>query len=105
MSDTDSFPRGEQKYELVPSQQIIMAGTTLCRIRALKDFGNVKAGSLGGFVASERNLSQLGDCWVADDGMVYDEGVVSDDAQIFGCARVYDHGRVSDRGQVLGNGQ
>ena len=67
MSVTDSFPRGEKKYELVPDQQIIMAGTTLYRIRALKDFGNVKAGSLGGFVASERNLSQLGDCWVADD--------------------------------------
>ncbi len=105
MSATDSFLRGEKKYELVPGQQIVMAGATLYRIRALKDFGNVKAGSLGGFVASERNLSQSGDCWVADDGMVYDEGVVSDDAQVFGCGRVYDHGRVSDRGQVLGNGQ
>lgn len=105
MSLTDSFPRGEKKYELVPDQQIIVAGTTLYRIRALKDFGNVKAGALGGFVASERNLSQLGDCWVADDSQVYDEAVISDDAQIFGRGRVYNHGRVSDRGQVLGNAQ
>src|ERR1043166_2207045 len=99
MSLEDSIPGGGRKYELVPDQQVIMARTTLHRIRALKDFGNVKAGSLGGFVASERNLSQLGDCWVGDDAMVYDDAVVSGDAQIFGCGRVYDHGRVSDRGQ------
>ena len=105
MSLTDSFPRGEKKYELVLDQRIILTGATLYRIRALKDFGNVKAGDLGGFVASERNLSQLGDCWVSGDAQVYDDAVVSDDAQIFGCARVYDHARISDKGQVLGNAQ
>jgi len=105
MSLRDSFPRGEQKYELVPDRQIIVAGMTLYRIRALKDFGHVKAGDLGGFVRSEDNLSQLGDCWIADDAQVYDEAVVSHDAQIRGRGRVYNHGRISDRGQVLGNGQ
>jgi hypothetical protein len=105
MSLTDSFPRGEKKYELVPDQQIIVSGTTLYRIRALKDFGNVKAGNLGGFVASERNLSQLGNCWVADDAMAYDEAVISGDAQLYARGRAYGRGRVSDRGQVLGNAQ
>ncbi len=105
MSLTDSFPRGEKKYELVPDRQIIVAGTTLYRIRALKDFGNVKAGNLGGFVRSEDNLSQDGDCWIADEAQVYDEAVVSDDARIYGHGRVYGRGRVSDKGQVLGNGQ
>ena len=78
----ESLPGGGKKYELVPDQQVIVDGTTLYRIRALKDFGNVKAGALGGFVASERNLSQHGDCWVADDALVYDEAVVSDGAQV-----------------------
>ena len=105
MSLADSSPRGGKKYELIPDQKIIVAGTTLYRIQALKDFGNVKAGSLGGFVASERNLTQRGDCWVADDAQVYDEAVVSDDAQVYGRGRVYGHGRVGDRGQVLGDGQ
>ncbi len=105
MSLTGSFPRGEKKYELVPDRQIIVAGTTLYRIRALKDFGKVKAGNLGGFVRSEDNLSQLGDCWVADEAQVYDQAVISDDAQIRGHGRVYGHGRVDDKGQVLGNGQ
>ena len=51
MSLTGSIPGVEKKYELVPDRQIIVAGTTLYRIRALKDFGKVKAGNLGGFVA------------------------------------------------------
>jgi hypothetical protein len=37
---------------------------TLYRIQALKDFGAVKAGDLGGWVANRCNLSQEGDCWV-----------------------------------------
>ena len=105
MSLTGSTSGDQKKYELVPDRQIVVAGTTLYRIRALKDFGNVKAGDLGGFVGSERNLSQDGTCWVADDAQVYDQAVISDDAQIYGRARVYDRARVSDKGQVLGNAQ
>lgn len=44
------------------------------RIRALKDFetllGTVHAGDLGGYIASEDNLSQEGACWVFDDAIV-----------------------------------
>lgn len=105
MSVTEGLRRGEKKYELVPDQQIMVAGTALYRIRALKDFGNVKAGDLGGFVGSEDNLSQRGDCWVADEAQVYDAAVISDEAQVFGRGRVYDHARVYDKGQVLGNAQ
>lgn len=105
MSVTESYPGGEKKYELVPDQQIIVAGVTLYRIRALKDFGKVKAGNFGGFVRSERNLSHHGDCWVADEAQVYDDAVISDDALIYGRGRVYGHGRVDDKGQVLGNAQ
>lgn len=32
------------------------------QIKALKDFNDVKAGDLGGYVASEDNLSQEGNC-------------------------------------------
>ena len=71
---------GGKKYELVPDQQIIVAGTTLYRIQALRDFGKVKAGSLSRFVRSERNLSQHGDGWIADEAQVYDDAVISDAA-------------------------
>jgi hypothetical protein len=105
MSPTGSISGVDKKYELLPDRQIIVAGTTLYRIRALKDFSNVKAGTLGGFVRSEDNLSHEGTCWIADEAQAYDEAVVSHDAQIYGRGRVYGHGRVSDRGQVGGNAQ
>jgi hypothetical protein len=95
-------PGDDRKYELVPDLQIRVWDWTLYRIRALKDFGHVKAGTLGGFVASTRNLSQDGDCWVADDACVYNEAFISCDAQIRGLACVYGRARIFDKGQVLG---
>ena len=95
-------PGDDRKYELVPDLQTRVWDWTLYRIRALKDFGPVKAGTLGGFVASTRNLSQDGDCWVADDACVYDEAFISCDAQIRGLACVYGRARIFDKGQVLG---
>ena len=66
----------------------------LCRIQALKDFGDVKAGDIGGYVASERNLSQDGDCWI------YDNAIVCDNAIVHGNARVYDNALVCDNAIV-----
>lgn len=37
---------------------------TLYQIRALRSFGNVKAGDLGGYILCEENLSHEGSCWV-----------------------------------------
>ena len=36
-------------------------GHIIHRIQALKDFGNVKKGEVGGYIESEENLSQKGD--------------------------------------------
>ena len=59
---------------------------TLYRIRALKDFGDVKAGDYGGWVANRCNLSQEGDCWVYGDARVYGNAVVNGNAQVCGNA-------------------
>lgn len=53
---------------------------TVYRIKAIKDFGTVKTGSLGGWVESSKNLSQYGTCWVADNAIVCDDAVVSESA-------------------------
>lgn len=60
-----------KKYELLKDDTIDCEGITLYRIRALKEFGDVKAGDIGGYVESEDNLSHDGDCWIYDDAMVY----------------------------------
>ena len=44
-----------KKYELTEETKVI-GGKTLFRIRALRSFGGIKAGDLGGFIENERNL-------------------------------------------------
>jgi hypothetical protein len=36
------------------------------RLKALKNFLDVKRGDLGGYVEGYYNLSQSGDCWIYD---------------------------------------
>lgn len=48
-----------KKYELTNEIKNLPGGVVLYRIRALKDFADVKAGDLGGFVQSEANLDQI----------------------------------------------
>ena len=49
-----------KKFELTSEFITNIFGTKLFRIKALIEFGNVKAGELGGFVEKEENLSQDG---------------------------------------------
>ena len=78
---------------------------TLHRIKALKDFGDVHKGDLGGWLEKESNLSQEGDCWVYDNAMVYNDARVYDDAQVYGNAWVGDNAQVFGHAQVHGFAQ
>ena len=51
------------KYRLT-DEIINVGGLTLHRIQAIKDFGDVHKGDLGGFVENKNNLSHDGDAWV-----------------------------------------
>lgn len=72
-----------RKYELVDEMWRMQRGIRHHRIRALKDFNDVKAGDLGGWVESEANLSQDGDCWI------YDGALVSGNSRVFENAKIY----------------
>lgn len=91
-----------KKYELT-DETIEVYGTALHRIKALKDFGNVKKGELGGYVESEHNLSQEGDCWVCGNAKVYDNAEVFGNAWVCGNAEVYDNAKVFGNAEVCGN--
>ena len=62
---------------------------TLRRIRAEIDFGEIKAGDLGGFILSEENLAQSGDAWVYGNAQVSGNAQVYGDARVSGNAQVY----------------
>ena len=59
------------KYELLIDDTITFFGVQLFRIKALISFKGVKKGDVGGYVESEKNLSQHGNAWVYGDAKVY----------------------------------
>jgi len=101
-----------KKYELISSDK-----PGLYRVKALKDFSDIKAGDVGGYVESEHNLSQSGNCWVYDNAQVYGnalvygnawvcgEAVVHGNAWVYDNARVYGEAQVSNKAQVYGNAE
>jgi len=97
-----------KKYELTDEVKEVL-GHKLHRIRALKDFGGVHKGELGGWVESEDNLSQEGTGWVYGDASVFSDARVYGDAMVYGDARVGDNAmvcgdaRVGDNARVFGD--
>ena len=85
-----------KKYELTDEVRIV-EGRKHYRIRALRDIPlhPVFKGDLGGWVAHEDNLSQLGSCWVTDEAVVSGDAHVSANALVGENAHVKDYARVS----------
>ena len=104
----------EKKYEFT-EETIEVSGRNLHRIKAVRDFGIVKAGELGGLIEKEENLSHEGVCWVfgkalvCDNAKVYGNAMVCENAKVYGNAMVYgdakvfDNATVSDNARVFGN--
>ncbi|WP_375662610.1 hypothetical protein [Bartonella sp. OC16QHHD] len=90
----------EKKYEMT-DETIEVGGKTLHRIRALRDFGRVKKGDVGGFIEKEDNLSHDGNCWVGDDAKVYGYAKVFGDAHVYGYAEVYGNSRIYGKAEVF----
>ena len=109
-----------KKFELTGITSVF-EGKTLYRIRALKDFPAdnpfITKGDLGGWVESELNLSQNGNCWIYDDAKVMDSALVSENAELnFQCivrgnAKIYgssilrDNAIIKDYAEVYGNAE
>lgn len=73
------------------------------RIIALKDFSDVKKGDLGGYIESEKNLSQCDSSWVYSDAVVCDNARVIHNAVVCGYAMVMNNTVVGENACVMGN--
>lgn len=73
---------------------------TLYRIKALRSFGDVKRGDLGGFIEREENLSHNGDCWIYNRACVFGYACVYNDARIYNHAHIYDRANVSGKAHI-----
>lgn len=86
----------EKKYKLT-EETLEIDGHVLNRIIALRDFGEVKKGDLGGFIEKESNLAHDWNCWI------YNDAVVCGDAMVYGYAKVYGEAEVCGNAKVEKN--
>ena len=91
-----------KKYKLTSETKVI-DGAELHRIKALKSFGNVEKGELGGWIESEKNLSQDGYAWVYDNAIICENARVDGHAMVYGNARVDGNVTVGDYAMVCGD--
>ena len=97
-----------KKFKLT-DDTIVIDGITLHRIKALRSFGNVTKGNLGGWVEKEENLSQLGDAWIDENAKVYgnayifENALISGEAMIYGHAFIYGHARIGGNARIYGD--
>ena len=93
-----------KKYKLTEETKHIGFGT-LYRICAIRDFGDVKAGDMGGWIESEKNLSHEGNAWVYDNARVSGDALVCGNARVFGDAEVCGNAEVRDNALVCGDAE
>lgn len=93
----------EKKYKLIEGSRSWQYGRPIYRIQALRDFSDVKKGDLGGFVESEENLSQMGDCWIYDMAQAVEKSMVVGDACLRDCSKMYGSSLLKDKAQLRGS--
>ncbi|MEM0107008.1 MAG: hypothetical protein QXS03_02150 [Candidatus Micrarchaeaceae archaeon] len=106
--ETPQLSAENTKFGFTGETLVLENGPTLYRIVALRDFGDIKKGTPGGFIESEKNLDFKSDAWVAGNAKVYDHAEVSgnakvygnvevfNSAKVYGNANIYDHAKVYD---------
>lgn len=94
-----------KKFELLTTDTKDLFGRKLFRIRALRDFGNVKAGELGGYVEKEGNLSHYGNAWICDDAKIYNDAEIYGDAEISGNAKICGDAVICDNVVICGDAE
>ena len=91
-----------KKYEL-SDERITINNHVLHRIKALKDFSNIKAGNTGGYVESMNNLSYEDTSWIYEDARVYGRAIIYQHAHVSGNAQVFDNAHIYGAARVFGN--
>jgi len=72
----------DDKYRMIPASTP-PGVPQLYYVEALKDFGDVREGDIGGQIESEHNLSQQGDCWVYKGALIAGGWRIQGDTQVY----------------------
>ena len=99
----DSTP----KFTLIPYTGPSIGPGQYYRVKALKSFGvvgvnYVKKGSIGGIVSGFNNLTQSGNCWIANNARVLGTSRVEDNARVYNKA-IVKNSTISGKARIYGN--
>ena len=83
-----------KKYEMIKEGNFY-------RIKALKDFSDVKKGDLGGLIEKESNLSHNGNCWIYNNARVYGNARVLYNAKVRGYVMINDDVEIYDNVRIF----
>ena len=92
----------DMKYKLTDETKVVN-NITLHRIECVTAFDDIECGAKGGWIESEKNLSQRGNAWVSGNAWVRDKAVVSGNAWVRDNAKVCGNARISGNATVCGN--
>ena len=92
----------DMKYKLTDETKVV-DNITLHRIECVTAFGNVEFGAKGGWIESEKNLSQDGNAWVSGNAKVCGNATVSENAWVSENAKVGGNATVEENAWVYGN--
>ena len=88
-----------KKYRIIENSSIDFNGQKIYQIESLKSFYCqgvfIESGARGGWIASEKNLSQEDSCWVNDSAIVADNAVVCDNALVSNYAVIKDNATIA----------
>ena len=87
-----------KKYEFVDNDLLEFDGHILHRIKAVRSFGDVNEGEIGGYIEKEDNLSHDGNCWVYGTSTKLMSG-----GKVCGNAKIIDNATVCVNAIILGN--
>jgi len=111
----------DKKYELLKDDTIeLKTGRILYRIRSLKDFSTYRAeeaedgdcvlkkvkistGTLGGYIESEVNLSQEGNCWVFNENDRYSKECDLSASYVYANAKIRENATIAHFTEVCDN--
>ena len=90
------------KYKLTDETKVVN-NITLHRIECVTAFDDIECGAKGGWIESEKNLSQCGSAWVCENATVGGNARISENAWIDEYAKVGGNARISGNAWVYGN--
>lgn len=92
----------EKKFEFTGKEMLYPVRVK--EIRALRDFGYVKKGDIGGYIECEKNLSHKGNCWVYQGAVVYGNSMICNNAVVAEGVTVRNKSVIGGNAFVVGKG-